>query len=835
MVSQKLEIDMTNETGPIRHGACGFLYGLGNDGIPSLNMLTPIKPKVVAQKPPGGLQHPNGDCFDVVDTFAKAGGEYVQIYMQDIYAKWPYESQDINDYLDKVIKIIRAVLRHPRREMFHYVPFNEPDWIWYNVNERKEAFFNDWRTVYRKIRSLDPTAIIVGPNNAKYHRDFYEEFMSFCKKEQCLPDIISWHELESDFFSDWYQHYGHYRSIEKSLGLMEIPICINEYGNWRDLSVPGRLIQWIARLEDCKVDGCLAYWHAAGNLDDLVTQNNQATGAWWLFKWYGDLTGNTVKVIPPDVNHEGLQGLAALDSVKKQIRVIFGGISGDCEIIMDGLNAALDFKPTVGVKVWSIAWSGQEGASPGPVVKIAGRYPVTEDKVKISVTGMDAASAYCLILSEDTEISGCNEKKTWQAILEAEEAEITDCEVIAGGTASNPNQNFHSNLKRVAAIEKDTSRVRFTVDVPFTGNYRLDIFYGNGHGSMAQQLLMIDDASFQMIDYHPNLTWGFIDCKTLVIGLTEGRHELTFAKFDAAFGPADLSVDLDKIELHYISKIELSERYEPQYAGIFGGARIDYQNFDDTGGSCVVLDGQPNSGLLFPVPILRHGYYRLKIRYAGIGSAEKTDAPVISIKVNETFLKLSCSGLLGPKQWNDCECRLFFPAGINQIAFWGGVEGENRIITIDSIELLPDNGKIQTYEAEAPENILCGTVKINEGKCASGGQYVSGIGMGAGNYLELNHIRVAKTGTYCMVVYYAGAEKVGAHQYNVNIVDRYADIRINGKEDQRVYYRNTFGWNSFRSKVVQIQLKAGENTIRFFNNEAKAPHIDKIEIAPFRL
>ena len=62
---QKLYVDLSANTGALKHGATGFLYGLGNDGIPSANMLAPLKPQVAAQKPEGGLQHPNGDALNV--------------------------------------------------------------------------------------------------------------------------------------------------------------------------------------------------------------------------------------------------------------------------------------------------------------------------------------------------------------------------------------------------------------------------------------------------------------------------------------------------------------------------------------------------------------------------------------------------------------------------------------------------------------------------------------------------------------------------------------------------------------------------------------------------
>ena len=90
--SRQLLVDLSASTGAVRHGASGFLYGLGNAGIPSANVLAPLKPQVAAQKPEGGLQHPNGDALDVAATYQAAGGREIQIYLQDAMPIGPTSS-----------------------------------------------------------------------------------------------------------------------------------------------------------------------------------------------------------------------------------------------------------------------------------------------------------------------------------------------------------------------------------------------------------------------------------------------------------------------------------------------------------------------------------------------------------------------------------------------------------------------------------------------------------------------------------------------------------------------------------------------------------------------
>ena len=291
---QQLKVDLAARGGAVKHGATGFLYGLGNDGIPSANMLAPLLPQVAAQKPQGGAQHPNGDALDVAHTYQSAGGREIQIYLQDDYANWPYEQLGLEDYLARVARITREVKDRPDRELFSFVPLNEPDQIWYNKDDRRQALLDDFRAISRTIKAVHPAARIVGPNFARYDFSFYREFLAFAWEHDCLPDVISWHELGDDFFAGWDERYADYRASESALGIPPREICINEYCRIKgDLSVPGRLVQWIARFENSKVDACLAYWTDAGSLNNLVTRDNynKATGAWWLYHWYAGLSG----------------------------------------------------------------------------------------------------------------------------------------------------------------------------------------------------------------------------------------------------------------------------------------------------------------------------------------------------------------------------------------------------------------------------------------------------------------------------------------------------------------------------------------------------------------
>ena len=169
-------------------------------------------------------------------------------------------------------------------------------------------------------------------------------------------------------------------------------------------------------------------------------------------------------------------------------------------------------------------------------------------------------------------------------------------------------------------------------------------------------------------------------------------------------------------------------------------------------------------------------------------------------------------------------------AGINQIAFETITE---VAIPIGGLEIVPGSGFVEVYEAESAQNTLGGTAIVIDDPTASGGKYVGGIGNGGANFLEFNDILVTQSGPYRMVVHFANAEFRGGHFYNSQVVDLHADIRVNDSSTQRIYFRNTFAWDNYQTRVVDVMLQTGRNTIRFSNDDPDqyAPRIDKIEIA----
>lgn len=401
---QQITVSLDSDTGPVFHGASGALYGLSEDGVPGADLLAPLRIRTISQKPPGGLQHPGGDADRVAPGFFGAGGELIFVLMQDILQDWPYQDCGIDDYLTKIKSMAASADRR-----FAFIPFNEPDWIWYDLKTadadsyiaNRDRFLADWLTACRAIRSYG--ALVVGPNEAYYDTRFMPEFLAYAKANEVLPDIISWHELSPASLQTYRLSYASFRALEQRLGISPLPVAVNEYGNRRDLSCPGQLVQWIAMFEETKVYANLAYWDIAGNYSDNAVGSATPNGSWWLLRWYGAMTGHTVRVTPlaPGTG-DTLSGLASLDSGKRQARVIVANPAGGAaRVALTGIDPGL-LGERARVLVQAASWTGYDGGALPPLDLAATEYPVSAGQVTVDLDAMDPMTAYQLIVSPAT-------------------------------------------------------------------------------------------------------------------------------------------------------------------------------------------------------------------------------------------------------------------------------------------------------------------------------------------------------------------------------------------------------------------------------------------------
>jgi hypothetical protein len=389
-----LDVDLGDSTGPFDGGASGSLYGIYDQGVPSDNLIEGMGLVTTDTKAQDGQQHPGSDALEIVKPFVASGGQNVYIYMTDVYRNFPYERTTYAQYQGYMKTEVEQVLTSPYKNRIILVPYNEPDGNWFaglTTNATTLAAFEaEWRQTYDFIKGLWPQARIAGPNFSGFFPAALGSFLQFCLANNCLPDVMTWHELQ--VASTVRTDVAAYRALETAVGLTRhLPINLDEYAARYQLTSPGQMVAWLSALEAEKVDGDLAYWNINGSLGDSVAQQNVPNAQWWLYNWYSSLSGHTVAVTSPEGNTDDtLQGLATLDTAKRQARIILGGgAAGPEGVTVNHIDPAI-FGTTVHATVLQDRWSGMTGAAAQPTRTFDGDVPVGPDgSITLPVTNGD--------------------------------------------------------------------------------------------------------------------------------------------------------------------------------------------------------------------------------------------------------------------------------------------------------------------------------------------------------------------------------------------------------------------------------------------------------------
>lgn len=469
----------TNNTNcQITRGSTGFLYGLTDDGVSSdttLNGLSLDSNSVLVGKSPDGVQHPNGDVLNTTDQWKRNGGGEIQVYMKEAYKNFPYVAYGDGgmdgDYVPKLKEMVTKFnTKYPDlKDDIVWIPFNEPDISdanYYNLtnyNSKYDSvrtkFFEDWNKAVEAIRSVYPQARIGGPNNSAYSDRFYRDFFQNAKEHGTVPDVVTWHELGSGFGS-YLSNFQKWKTLEKDVlsdyappentGLKQgqtIKVSINEYA-WKDQNgkaieqvKPGRLLQYVARFEKTGAQGALPYWYPAGDLDWLVTKNNQVTGSYWLYYWYGLMKGDLLKVDLPDENGKP-QVLASYNKDSNQTQILLGGSNESSYSTTLNLSALPDKYPN-GAHVTIYATDSTApanlsnvsvnvpAASDGPYVVAEQDLSIANGQASLPLNNLKGDSAYYAVIAPAT-----SQGKVSNSTVEAEYARRNGTAKVTYGNAS---------------------------------------------------------------------------------------------------------------------------------------------------------------------------------------------------------------------------------------------------------------------------------------------------------------------------------------------------------------------------------------------------------------
>ena len=522
---------------PVSHLAAGGLYALAENNRPADNMLLPLKMHTLTQPAPRVGQRPNGqppggDALLVAPQASRVGAaEYIR--MPDIYPDFPYRWVSWADWNAKVDTMVRDRLAATgTSNITGWELWNEPDFTW---NTSAAGSFNaGWVTTFRRVRALDALTPIVGPSTAVYNEAWMRSFLTHARDNNVLPDIICWHELEraSRIAGD----IANYRALEQSLGISPRRISINEYATPTEIDQPGAVASYIAKLERGGVDNAdRAFWFEYGTVNGL-TVNNQPTGSWWLYKWYGDMAGNMVVTAPPA--QTGLDGFAAHDPTRRIVSVAVGGESGTNFVRVTGLGS---LGTSVRVLVESTPAAGRFTVVSAPTTISNTTATVSNGQLTVTIPNMSATSAYRVLIQPATGVPA------YQQRYEAENAAIFRANRFPSSSAS---AGAYVGQIDNTGDPRTASYVDFVVNVPTARAYTMRIGYANGTGATATHGLAYNGGAWSTVSYPPTGSWGVFGATvSTTVTLRAGYNVIRLAKGAPSFAGGTGFAELDHIEL----------------------------------------------------------------------------------------------------------------------------------------------------------------------------------------------------------------------------------------------------------------------------------------------
>jgi MYXO-CTERM domain-containing protein len=388
-------VDLATTIGPATHVGSGSLYGVIEDIPADVNgLVAPLRPKMFTN-PAANVQQPHGDAIVVAQRLAPVGAQ-VTIRLADWFPGWPYEFSDMTDWLDKIAETVARKQASGVDNYYGYEIWNEPTLTWSGP-----PTFNDfWKQTYDELRALDPGADIIGASLAWCNIDWLRDFLTFGRDNDCLPDIIAWHELGGGDVGGSVQNY---RALEQQLGIGPLRISINEYGG-DDEGQPGATAPLIAKFERFGVDtACLSFWDVAhaGRLSSLLATDADRNGGWWFFKWYGDMSGNMVATVPasPD-DGTTLDGFANLDASTQVASVLFAGDNdGAVRVLIRGFDAVPFFGSQVSVVVEHTPWGDHSIIVNHTDTVSSTEVPITNGEIEVTVPNTNDEDGFRISLT----------------------------------------------------------------------------------------------------------------------------------------------------------------------------------------------------------------------------------------------------------------------------------------------------------------------------------------------------------------------------------------------------------------------------------------------------
>ena len=789
-----VRFDAESLTGEVTNGASGYLYGIAEDGVPSHNMVESLDVSSVSAKTQGGLQHPIGEVGDVAPSLLRTGHcDYIVVYLQDMFSTWYYEDANITEmkkngtydwkefltgtYFPLVEKSINEMKDTGYAEKLVYCSFNECDngvwfgeWVkdgengWHDWNEQgRKNFYEAWKMTYDYVRKLDPDAVIGGPGYYEYSSWKTDEFLKFTSENNCNPDVIIYHELGDRSIYDWEANVKDLYSIEEKYSVStDTPVIITEYGRMQDNGNPCTMLKYIVRTENTKVYSNQAYWLFADNLCSTCADYNTPNSAWWVYRWYTSMQGQTMASEIDDILHSDLgkavkekrelryqqfMGLGTLTDEKDKLDILVSGADYKGRVLVENLKDTALYGMDVEVKIEAVTYQGILGKVYEPeIVKIYSEKCGKNLSVNLD---MNDDTAYRITVTPAVMTEDFENDNLWVR-FEAEHGTLLgDAYTYDSAYATTGEVNG-----MVGGMEKEGDGVEMTISVPEDGHYQFRIIYGKANDGQTSADRVNAEVKFTL-DGEESVLSLPNTIRSEITGTLDLEKELTKGEHTLKFSHKNGTSVLDSV---LVRKAE--ERVS-----------VYFEEDDDRVNSYLAVAPYD-------------GYFTLFTSSEGMYDI---DGAQVNIESDDTAVYLR--------------------RGINYI------KAPEKLL----LNILVTDKKGQPNVLEPDSAVLSEGAEVKKNDFA-GLNYISGISSEGGK--AEHKINVPEKGTYKLTITYSNNRENGVHSYNVDLVEDFITISVNGEKSENLYCRNTYSHDTYTTLTTNISLEKGENILTFSNDGA---------------
>ncbi len=565
-----LEVDASQRLKPVSTRATGHLYGLAEEGVPSKAMTDSIDISSVSQKVVDGLQHPTGDVEHIASQLE--GCDYTVVYLQDSYSTWYYCHDEIMEmrkngtydwkkfltesYFPLVKEKVEKLKNASYKNSLVYCIFNECDnavWFGNYVDGKvhyddigKRNFYEAWKMTYDYVKSLDGDAVIGGPGFCDYETAKIEGFMTYCTENDCVPEIMIYHELAWWSLYDWQMHVDDYRRIESELGIKEpLPIVVTEYGEMQDCGNPGKMIHYITQIEKSETWGQMAYWRLANNLNDTAADDNSPNSNWWLFRKYAEMEGMLLGTQVNSLREKDLydtdwratyKGIASLNDAENEIKVITAGSDNKRAVKLTNLDTT-KLSEKVNVKVECVYYKGLSGVVSAPIVLRQYDASVSCGKLNINIPGTDTDAVYFITVSQPDGKSETVRNTNIPVRYEFEEGKLLGNSYTYDSAYATTGEEKGME----GGNEKPGDGVRIRIFAKKSGTYNFDVIFGkhndgaDKNGRDFAKAIFSLDGKESTISFPNTIKSEYTDCYTMELELCAGIHTVEFRHLEGTF------------------------------------------------------------------------------------------------------------------------------------------------------------------------------------------------------------------------------------------------------------------------------------------------------------